>query len=230
MRILVVEDDSQVASFIRRGFREEDYTVDIAADGDQACFLAGTGEYDLIVLDLQLPKRSGLDVLKTLREDRISVPILVLTGRTELTDKIQGLDSGADDYLTKPFRFEELLARTRALLRRRGDMAATAMRVADLEFDSLRHRVVRGDTTLDLTNREYDLLEYLVRHAGEVVTRTKLAEHVWEQCFDPLSNVIDVHVARLRRKLDQGFPVPLLHTIRGKGYALRAPEAAAAAE
>lgn len=224
MRILVVEDDLQVASFIRRGLREESYTVDIAADGEEACFLAGTGEYDLIVLDLQLPKRSGLDVLKTLREDRISVPILVLTGRSELTDKIQSLDSGADDYLTKPFKFEELLARTRALLRRRGAMAATAMRIADLEVDALRHRVTRGETCLDLTNREYDLLEYLVRHKGEIVTRTKLAEHVWEQNFDPLSNVIDVHVARLRRKLDQGFAVPLLHTVRGRGYALRVPE------
>ena len=195
MRFLVVEDDPQVASFIRRGLREEQYTVDLAVDGEEAIFVAGIGEYDLIILDWRLPKRNGLEVLEALRSDGVSVPILMLTARDELKDKVSGFNAGADDYLTKPFSFEELLARIRALLRRRGDLVPTFMRVADLELDCLRHRVTRGGQRLDLTNREYGLLEYIMRNAGRVVSRTMLAEHVWEHDFDPLSNVIDVHVA-----------------------------------
>jgi DNA-binding response OmpR family regulator len=224
MRVLLAEDDAQVARFIRRGLREEQYAVDVAADGEEALFLAQTGEYDLILLDWMLPKRNGIDVLRTLRAQSVTAPVLVLTGRGEVTHKVEGLDAGADDYLTKPFRFEELLARVRALLRRRGDLVPTLLRVGDLELDGLRHRVERSGREIALTNREYALLDYLMRHAGEVVTRTALSEHVWEQSFDPLSNVIDVHVARLRRKIDDGFPQRLLQTVRGKGYAIRLPD------
>ncbi|MBI4314188.1 MAG: response regulator transcription factor [Candidatus Omnitrophica bacterium] len=224
MRILVVEDDSRVASFIRRGLREEHYTVDVAKDGEEALFMAGTGEYDLIVLDLLIPKRSGLEVLRVLRGDRITIPVLILTAKDEPQDKVAGLDAGADDYLTKPFPFEELLARVRALLRRRGDLVPTVLKVADLELDTLRHRATRNGQALNLTNREYALLEYLLRHPTQVVTRTMLAEHVWEHDFDPLSNVIDVHVARLRRKIDGEFKLKLLQTVRGSGYTLQPPE------
>ncbi|MBI2093775.1 MAG: response regulator transcription factor [Candidatus Omnitrophica bacterium] len=224
MRILVVEDDSRVASFIRRGLREEHYTVDTAKDGEDALFLAQTNEYDLIILDIMLPKKSGLEVLKTLRQERVHVPVLVLTAKDELQDKVNGLNAGADDYLTKPFGFEELLARVRALLRRRGEMVPTVLRIEDLEMDVLRHRVTRSGRLLNLTAREHGILEYMLRHADELVTRTMLAEHVWEHDFDPLSNVIDVHIARLRQKIDQGFSPPLLQTIRGRGYLLKAPE------
>ena len=230
MRILVAEDDARVSSFIRRGLREEQYTVDVARDGEEALFLAQTGEYDLLILDLMLPKRAGLDVLRTLRADRSTVPILILTAKDELDDKVKGLDAGADDYLTKPFGFDELLARARALMRRRGDMIPTALRTADLELDTLRHRVTRAGREIPLTNREYALLEFLLRHANLVVTRTMLAEHVWEHDFDPLSNVIDVHIARQRRKIDEGFLPKLLQTLRGRGYLLQAPPQKAAAK
>jgi DNA-binding response OmpR family regulator len=222
MRILLVEDDSRVASFIRRGLREERYAVDVAKDGEEALYLAQTGEYDAIVLDLLLPKRNGLEVLRTLRSERSTVPILILTAKDDLQDKVTGLDAGADDYLSKPFRFDELLARLRALLRRRGDMTPTVLRADELEMDVLRHRVTRAGTVLDLTSREYALLEFFLHHQGQIVTRTMLAEHVWEHDFDPLSNVIDVHIARLRRKIDDGFPQKLLHTVRGSGYVLQA--------
>ncbi len=222
MRVLVVEDDKGVASFLRRGLREALYTVDLAADGEEALFLAQTGEYDLIVLDLVLPKRDGLDVLRTLRGSRVTVPVLILTGKESEEDKVAGLDAGADDYLTKPFGFDEFLARVRALIRRRGDLATTSLHAGDIELDTLRHRATRGEVALALTNREYELLEFLLRHADEVVTRTMLAEHVWEHDFDPMSNVIDVHIARLRRKIDDGRPVKLLQTIRGRGYIMRA--------
>ena len=222
MRVLLVEDDVRVASFIRRGLREEHFAVDVAHDGEAALFQAQTEPYDLIILDLLLPKRSGLEVLKGLRAERMAVPVLVLTAKDELEDKVRGLESGADDYLTKPFSFEELLARVRALLRRRGDLLPTALRVADLELDVLRHCASRGGKELALTNREYALLEFLLRHARTVVTRTMLSEHVWEHDFDSFSNVIDVHIARLRRKIDGGF-TPLLHTVRGRGYILQEP-------
>ncbi len=221
MRILLVEDDARVAGFIRRGLREEQYTVDVAGDGEQALFLAQTGAYDLVILDWLLPKRNGLEVLRTLRAERIAVPVLILTAKDELQDKVTGLDAGADDYLTKPFKFDELLARVRALLRRRGGVVPTVLRVADLELDVLRHRVTRGDRALELTSREYAILEFLLRHQGQVVSRTMLAEHVWQHDFDTLSNVIDVHVARLRRKIDGGSSSKLLQTVRGSGYCLR---------
>lgn len=223
MRILLVEDDHRVASFIRRGLKEEQYAVDVAKDGEEALTQAQLETYDLLILDLMLPKRSGLDVLKTLRAEKSTVPVLILTAKDELGDKVKGLDAGADDYLSKPFGFEELLARVRALLRRRGDMVPTVLRALDLELDALHHRATRGGRDLGLSNREFALLDYLLRHTNQVVTRTMLAEHVWEHDFDPLSNVIDVHIARLRRKIDDGSRVKLLQTIRGRGYKLQVP-------
>ena len=223
MRILLVEDDARVASFIRRGLREEHYTVDVARDGEEALFLAQTGEYDLLILDLLLPKRSGIEVLKALRAEGATTPVLVLTAKDEQRDKVEGLDAGADDYLTKPFGFGELLARVRALLRRRGDLVPTILRADSLELDALRHRVTRSGKELFLTNREYALLEFLLRRTNQVVTRTMLAEHVWEHDFDPLSNVIDVHITRLRRKIDDEFPKKLIQTVRGRGYILQVP-------
>ena len=223
MRILLVEDDPRVASFIRRGLREEQYTVDLAKDGEEALYQGQGGQYDLIILDLLLPKKNGLEVLKNLRQERITIPILILTAKDEPKDKVAGLDAGADDYLTKPFGFEELLARIRALLRRRGDLTPTILKAGDLEMDTLRHRVTRSGKELLLTNREYNLLEFFLRHPRQVVTRTLLAQQVWDQDFDSFSNVIDVHVARLRRKVDDDFSVKLLHTVRGSGYRLEVP-------
>ncbi len=222
MRILLVEDDSRVASFIRRGLREENYAVDVAADGERALFLAQTEEYDVIILDLLIPKKSGLEVLTELRAAGQKTPVLILTAKDERQDKVAGLDKGADDYLTKPFAFEELLARLRALLRRRGDLVQTTLRVGDLELDALKRQVTRGGKEILLTNREFALLEYLMRNLNRVVTRTLLAEHVWEHDFDPLSNVIDVHVARLRQKIDGNSSVKLIETVRGRGYLLKA--------
>ena len=225
MRILVVEDDPRVSSFIRRGLREEGYTVDVASDGEQGLFLGQTNDYDLILLDLVLPKRTGMDVLRTLRAERVTTPILLLTAKRKTEEKVTGLDTGADDYLPKPFAFEELLARVRALLRRRGDLVGTVLRAGDLELDALRHRATRAGKALALTSREFAILELLLRHQNEVVTRTMLAEHVWEHDFDPMSNVINVSLNRLREKMDAGFSPPLLHTIRGRGYMLKTPGA-----
>ena len=224
MRILLVEDDNRVASFVRRGLREEQYAVDMAADGEKAIFMCQTGEYDLIILDLMLPKKDGMEVLRTLRGSKNGTPVLILTAKDKPKDKVEGLNAGADDYLTKPFGFEELLARVRALLRRRGDMVPTILAAADLKMDTLKHRVCRGKRDLDLTNREYALLEFFLRHPNEIVTRTKLSEHVWEADFDTFSNVIDVHIARLRQKINDGFLLKLLDTVRGKGYILQIPE------
>ena len=224
MRILLVEDDARVASFIRRGLKEENYAVDLAKDGEEAVYMGQTGVYDLMILDLLLPKKSGLEALRALRAERVTTPTLILTAKDEVEDRVRGLDAGADDYLTKPFGFEELLARIRALLRRRGDMVPTLLKVGDLELDTLRHKARRTGKELELTSREYALLEYLLRHANRVVTRTMLAEHVWEQDFDPLSNVIDVHIARLRRKIDDGFRKKYLQTLRGTGYMLKDPD------
>ena len=220
MHILLVEDEIRVASFLKRGLKEENYTVDVASDGEQALFIAQTNELDLIVLDLLIPKKNGLEVLKALRANRISTPVLILTAKDEPKDKVLGLDAGADDYLTKPFEFEEFLARIRALLRRRGDLIPTILKVCDLELDALSRRVTRGGREIILTQREYVLLEFFLRHVNQVVTRSMLSEHVWEQDFDTLTNVIDVHVARLRKKVDDGFSPRLLKTVRGSGYKL----------
>ena len=224
MRILLVEDDPSVVSFVRRGLREEHYTVEVATDGEQALFLAQTRDYDVMILDLILPKRSGLDVLRALRKDKVTVPIIILTAKDQLNDKVEGLNAGADDYLTKPFGFNELLARIQSLIRRRGNMVPTVLRAGDLEVDVLRRRVTRRGKELSLTSREYALLEFFLRYSNRVVTRTMLAEQVWDHDFDPLTNVIDVHVARLRRKIDDPFTPKLLQTVRGSGYILQVPE------
>ena len=224
MHILLAEDDPSVASFIRRGLREERYTVDHAKDGEEALFMAQTGKYDLLILDLLLPKRNGMEVLRALRTDKVSLPVLVLTAKDRVEDKVTGLNVGADDYLTKPFRFDELLARIRALLRRRGGVVPTVLKALDLEMDVLRHRVTRGGRPIELTSREFSLLEYFLRHPNHVVTRTMLSEQIWEHDFDTFSNVINVHVARLRQKIDGGFKKKLLHTVRGTGYTLQVPE------
>lgn len=223
MRILLVEDNPRVASFIRRGLREENYTTDLAPDGEQALFLAQTEGYDLIILDLLLPKRHGLEVLRTLRSEGVKVPVLILTAKDEVEDKVAGLDAGADDYVTKPFGFEELLARVRALLRRRSDILPAVLRVADLEVDTLRRHVTRAGKEIVLTNREYALLEFFICHPGQVLTRSLVAEQVWGYDFDTFSNVIDVHIARLRRKIDYPCSLKLLQTVRGSGYKLEAP-------
>ncbi len=224
MRILLAEDDARVASFIRRGLKEENYTVDAAGDGEEALFLAQSENFDLIILDLLLPKKDGLEVLRTLRARRVNIPILILTAKDTTEDKVAGLDAGADDYLTKPFGFEELVARVRALLRRRGDMVPTVLRIADLEMDTLKRRVLRGEKEIILTNREYALLEFFLRRPHQVVTRSMLVENVWGYDFDTFSNVIDVHIARLRRKIDDSFSPKLLQTLRGSGYKLAGPE------
>jgi DNA-binding response OmpR family regulator len=222
MRILVVEDERKVASFIRQGLAEEGYAVDVATDGAAALDLAlGGTSYDLIVLDVMLPKRDGFAVLRALREHRMAAPVLLLTARDNVPDKVAGLDLGADDYLTKPFAFDEFLARVRALLRRRAAPRTPVLQLLDLRLDPATRQVTRGDRTISLTAREYALLEYFLRNAGRVLTRPLLAEHVWGIDFDPESNVIDVYVGYLRRKIDLPGEVRLLHTTRGAGYVLR---------
>ena len=227
MRILVVEDERKVAKFIRQGLEEEGHTVEVAPDGLTAQDLVlGPPPYDLVVLDLTLPERDGFAVLKTLRARDAQTPVLVLTARDGVGDRVRGLDLGADDYLTKPFAFEEFLARVRALLRRAGVARTGAvLRVADLTLDPATREVTRGKRKLQLTTREYALLEYLMRNAGRVLTRPMLAEHVWGIDFDAESNVIDVYVGYLRRKIDHSGEARLLHTVRGAGYTLR-PEGA----
>jgi DNA-binding response OmpR family regulator len=225
MRILVVEDERKVASFIRQGLEEEGHAVELAADGAEALDLALEGPpFDLVVLDLMLPKRDGFAVLRTLRERGVTTPVLVLTARDSVGDKVTGFDLGADDYLTKPFAFEELLARVRALLRRGADRRLAPLRLADLTLDPATRTVTRGARRLELTTREYALLEYFLRNAGRVLTRPMIAEHVWGLDFDSESNVIDVYVGYLRRKIDGEGEPRLLHTVRGAGYVLKAGE------
>ena len=222
MRILVVEDERKVASFVRQGLEEEGYAVDVAPDGAMAVDLAlGGPAYDLVILDVMLPKLDGFAVLRMLREHRMTAPVLMLTARDSVPDRVTGLDQGADDYLTKPFAFAELLARVRVLLRRSTAQRAPVLQLADLRFDPATRRVTRGSREISLTSREYALLEYFLRNAGRVLTRPMLAEHVWGIDFDPESNVIDVYVGYLRRKVDQPGETRLLQTARGVGYVLR---------
>ncbi len=223
MRLLLVEDQPKVAGFIRRGLEEEHYAVDVASKGRDALDLAFVQTYDLIILDLMLPDMSGIDVCRELRQQGMAVPVLMLTARDALDDKVSGLDAGADDYLTKPFAFPEFLARVRALLRRRDDVKSTKLQIADLVLDTATHDVTRGGMPIQLASKEYAVLEYLMRHAGRVVTRTMMLEAVWGYDFDPGSNVVDVYIRYLRRKLDDPFPVKVFETIRGTGYRLRAP-------
>jgi heavy metal response regulator len=221
MKILLVEDEKKVASFIKRGLEEEHFTVDVAYDGESGEFMALTSEYDLIILDILLPKKNGFEVLKSLRANGIQTPILILTAKGSIDDKVEGLNSGADDYLTKPFAFAELIARIRSLLRRTSSEKSNIIKVADLEFDTVKHIAKRGEKIIELTAREYSLLEYFMRNKGRVLTRTMIAEHIWDYHFDTGSNIIDVYVRRLREKIDEGFPKKLIHTIRGVGYIIK---------
>jgi heavy metal response regulator len=221
MRLLVVEDEKKVASFIKKGLEEEGYVVDLAADGESGLRLALDQVHDLIILDLRLPKKNGLLVLQELRAEKVTTPILLLTVRAAIEDKVLGLDAGADDYLTKPFAFRELLARVRALLRRRAEVQETVLRVADLILDPARRLVSRGDDKIELTSKEFTLLEYFMRNADRVLTRTMITERVWGYDFDPMTNVIDVYVNYLRKKIDAGREPKLIHTVRGVGYVLK---------
>src|SRR3954471_23754458 len=230
VRILLVEDESRVASFVARGLREQSYAVDVARDGEQALYLAGNHEYDLLILDVMLPLRDGNSVCRELRSRNFGAPILMLTARAAIDDRVAGLDAGADDYLAKPFDFKELLARLRALLRRSKELRPPVARVADLALDTASHAVERGGKPVSLTGKEYALLEYLVLNQGRVVGREQIAQHVWDESFDPFSNVIDVYVKRLRAKLDTGHHPRLIHTRRGEGYLLSAEASAGAAD
>ena len=223
MRILVVEDDRKVARFIHQGLAEEGHAVDVAGDGEEGALLAHVNPYDVIVLDIQLPKKNGLQLAAELRREGIATPVLMLTARDSTEDVVRGLDAGADDYLTKPFAFEELVARLRALGRRAAATpAGGVLRFADVELDRARHRASRGGREMALTPREFRLLAYFVERPDTVVTRTELIEKVWDMSFDPGTNVVDVHVSNLRRKLEEGGAPRLLHTVRGVGFSLRA--------
>ena len=222
MRILVVEDDRKVASFIQKGLAEEGYAVDVATDGEMGLAMGLDRLHDVIVLDVMLPGKPGFQVLRELRQGRVETPVLLLTARDTVEDKVRGLDAGADDYLTKPFAFAELLARVRALLRRRSAERVPLLQVEDLVLDPATRAVKRGDEAIPLTNREFSLLEYLMRNAGRVLTRTAIAEHVWDYSFDSETNVIDVYVNYLRKKIDTGRDRKLIRTVRGVGYVLKA--------
>jgi two-component system OmpR family response regulator len=222
MRLLVIEDDRDAADYIVRALREVGHVADQAGDGEEGLALALEGGYDVLIVDRMLPKRDGLSVITALRNDGIETPVLILSALGQVDDRVKGLRAGGDDYLSKPYSFSELLARVEALSRRRGARGQeTVYRVADLELDRLSHRVSRGETEIVLQPREFRLLEYLMKHAGQVVTRTMLLENVWDYHFDPQTNVIDVHISRLRSKIDKGFAHPLLHTVRGAGYMIR---------
>ena len=222
MRILVVEDDKKIASFVVNGFKQNGFAVDHARDGEEALALLRATPYDAAVLDIMLPKMDGLAVLQELRRAGVKTPVIVLSAKASVDDRIRGLQAGGDDYLTKPFAFSELLARVQALLRR-STQASEPMRltVADLTLDLLTRDVVRGGKKIELQTREFALLEYLMRNAGRVVTKTMILEHIWDYSFDPQTNIVDVLVHRLRTKIDKDFPVKLIQTIRGVGYALK---------
>jgi two-component system OmpR family response regulator len=223
VHVLLIEDDSEAARLLVKGLRESGYSVEHAADGREGLLRATEGQFDLIVTDRMLPHIDGLAIIELLRHKGILTPVLVLSALGSVDDRIRGLKAGGDDYLTKPFAFAELLARIEALLRRgAGAPHTTRLKVEDLEFDLLARRVTRSGREVELTARELKLLEFLMRRAGQVVTRTMLLESVWEYHFDPQTNVIDVHISRLRAKIDKGFELPLLHTVRGAGYMIRA--------
>jgi DNA-binding response OmpR family regulator len=221
MKILVVEDEKKVASFLKKGLEQEYYTVDVAHDGRAGLDLSLTEEYDLIILDIMLPLLDGITLLREIRNAKLIVPVLMLTAKDSTEDKVDGLDSGADDYLAKPFALEELLARVRALLRRKEKVKNLILSTEDLTLDTQTHKVKRSDVEIDLTPKEYSILEYLMRNKNHVVSRMKLTEHVYEYQFDPDTNVIDVYINKLRNKIDKGSNQRILHTIRGIGYMIK---------
>jgi two-component system OmpR family response regulator len=224
MRILLIEDDEDTTRYIIKGLKESGHTVDHAGDGRDGLFMATEGHYEVMIIDRMLPSIDGLTLIRTLRGAGNRTPVLILSALAKVDDRVLGLQAGGDDYLVKPFAFSELLARLEALLRRgAAGTAETVLRVADLELDLLSRSVKRAGRALDLQPREFRLLEYLMRHSGQVVTRTMLLEYVWDYHFDPQTNIIDVHISRLRGKIDKGFETPLLHTVRGAGYCLKAP-------
>lgn len=224
MRILVIEDEKKVASFIQRGLEAEHYQVDVAYDGEAGFLQLFDNDYDALILDVMLPKRDGLAILRDLRARKFTVPVLMLTARDTIADKVAGLDQGADDYLTKPFAFEELLARLRALLRRGVSSPAPELTLADVRLDLVTHQVTRAGKRIDLTAKEFALLEFFLRQPGRVLSRALIAQHVWGVDFDTFTNVIDVYVNYLRKKIDTDFEPKLLHTVRGVGYVMKAPE------
>jgi heavy metal response regulator len=221
MRILVVEDEKKTASFIRKALQAEGFAVDVCGNGDDALAAAAATPFDALVLDIMLPGRDGLGVLSQLRERKNATPVLLLSARGEVNERIQGLNAGADDYLPKPFIIAELVARVRALVRRGGDNKSTVLRLADLTLDTISHEVKRGNAKIELTVREYRLLEFLLRNAGRICGRMSIIEKVWDYDFDPGTNLVDVYVKRLREKIDDGFEPKLLHTVRGIGYVLK---------
>jgi two-component system copper resistance phosphate regulon response regulator CusR len=224
MRILLVEDDRRIARFVTKGLREQSYAVDVTDNGDDASYKLSLNDYDAVILDVMIPGRDGFEVCRDLRASGSAVPVIMLTARDTVNDRVTGLDSGADDYLTKPFAVTELLARLRALLRRGHVVRPATISIADLVLDTGAQRATRNGRALALTTKEYALLEYLAREQGRVVGRAEIAEHVWDENFDPMTNLIDVHINRLRRKVDSGFAVKLIHTRRGAGYMLAAPD------
>ena len=221
MRVLVVEDNTDMGPYLEQGLRERGFAVDLATDGARGLDYASTGVYDLLILDRMLPGLDGLAVLRRLRAAGIRTPAIFLTAKSAVADRVEGLDAGADDYMVKPFSFAELLARIRVVLRRGPEAPPSVLRVADLSLDPATHAVERGGQRVDLSARQFALLHYLMRHAGEVVSRTMIQEHVWNYEYDGLTNVVDVHINRLRNKVDRGFDRPLIHTLRGVGYVLR---------
>ena len=221
MKILVIEDEKKVANFLQKGLKEEQYVVDVAYDGLDGEDLATTNDYDLILLDIMLPGKDGIEILKTLRQRQINIPVIMLTAKEMVEDKLKGFNAGCDDYISKPFSFEELLVRIRAVLRRGSGVLSNVLSFADLSLDLISHKVLRDGREIELTAKEYTLLEYLVRNPNRVLTRTMIAEHVWDYNYDSFTNVIDVYINYLRNKVDRGFATKLIHTVRGVGYVLK---------
>ena len=222
MRILVVDDDRRLCSVVKRGLVEEAYAVDVAYDGEEGEYCAAVNSYDLIILDIMMPKKDGIEVCQEVRAKNINAPILILTAKDAVEDRVKGLDAGADDYLVKPFAFNELLARVRALLRREGMVKSPELKVADLVLNTLTRQVWRGERAIELTTKEYVILEYFMRHPNIVITRTMLEEHAWDYDFDSMSNLVDVYIRRLRRKIDTEEGQSIIQTVRGAGYRLKA--------
>ena len=220
MRIILIEDDKKIAAFIKKGLEEEHYAVDVFHDGEDGAYWATVNDYDLIILDIMLPGKDGIEICNEIRHKNILTPILMLTAKTSIEDRVKGLDTGADDYLTKPFAFEELFARVRSLLRRNQAYKTKTLKIADLELDPASRKVSRAGKKIALTGKEYALLEYLMRNKGRVLTETMIIDHVWDMNFDPESNIVNVYIHHLREKVDRGFGKKLIHTIRSLGYTI----------